>query len=75
MLSSAGSRQEAVELRERSRWPPPEPMPLEGVVGAGDPVSAPISWPMRRPGVVLTGDPDDLEALALGHPEVVINAL
>ena len=26
-------------------------------------------------GVVLTGDPDDLEALALGHPEVVINAL
>lgn len=26
-------------------------------------------------GVVLTGDPDDLEPLASGHPEVVINAL
>lgn len=26
-------------------------------------------------GVVLTGDPDDLEPLASGHPEVVISAL
>lgn len=26
-------------------------------------------------GVVLTGDPDDLELLASGHPEVVIHAL
>lgn len=26
-------------------------------------------------GVVLTGDPDDLEPLAAGHPEVVISAL
>jgi predicted nucleic acid-binding protein len=26
-------------------------------------------------GVVLTGDPDDLELLARGHPEIVIRAL
>ena len=26
-------------------------------------------------GVVLTGDPDDLEPLAGGHPEVVVRAL
>lgn len=26
-------------------------------------------------GVILTGDPDDLESLASGHPEVVIRAL
>ncbi len=29
----------------------------------------------RGGGVVLTGDPDDLEPLAHGHPEVVIRAL
>jgi len=29
----------------------------------------------RGGGVVLTGDPDDLEPLASGHPEVVISAL